>query len=76
MLSVISALSVARALCSLAPSLLRSRPTGTYGMVLKAVNKKSGDIVAIKKMKKKYYSWSVLCVELCGASPRGVEGGI
>ncbi len=36
---------------------------GTYGMVLKAVNKKSGDIVAIKKMKKKYYSWDE-CIKL------------
>lgn len=30
---------------------------GTYGSVVKAVNKKSGEVVAIKKMKKKFYSW-------------------
>ena len=32
---------------------------GTYGSVLKAVNKNSGETVAIKKMKRKYYSWKV-----------------
>lgn len=36
---------------------------GTYGSVLKAQHKKSGDIVAIKKMKKKFYSWEE-CVAL------------
>lgn len=30
---------------------------GTYGEVLKAQNKQSGEIVAIKRMKRKYYSW-------------------
>lgn len=30
---------------------------GTYGSVLKAMNSKTGEIVAIKKMKKKYYKW-------------------
>ena len=30
---------------------------GTYGSVLKAINKQNGEIVAIKKMKKKYYRW-------------------
>jgi protein kinase len=30
---------------------------GTYGSVLRAVNKTSGELVAIKKLKKKYYSW-------------------
>jgi protein kinase len=30
---------------------------GTYGSVLKAMNRKTGEIVAIKKMKKKYYQW-------------------
>lgn len=30
---------------------------GTYGSVVKAVNKTSGELVAIKKMKKKFYSW-------------------
>ena len=30
---------------------------GTYGSVLLGVNKESRDTVAIKKMKRKYYSW-------------------
>jgi protein kinase len=30
---------------------------GAYGNVYKAVNKATGEVVAIKKMKKKYYSW-------------------
>lgn len=36
---------------------------GTYGSVFKAVNKKTGAIVAIKKMKKKFFSWEE-CVKL------------
>jgi protein kinase len=36
---------------------------GAYGSVLKAVNKKSGEIVAIKRMKKKFYSWEE-CIKL------------
>lgn len=36
---------------------------GTYGSVLKAVNKKTGEVVAIKKMKKKFYSWDE-CLQL------------
>jgi hypothetical protein len=35
---------------------------GTYGSVIKAMNKKTGEIVAIKKMKKKYFRWN-LCVD-------------
>ena len=30
---------------------------GTYGSVLKAVNRSTGEVVAIKKMKKKFYTW-------------------
>jgi len=30
---------------------------GTYGSVLRAQNKSTGETVAIKKMKQKYYSW-------------------
>jgi len=30
---------------------------GTYGTVAKATNSQNGEIVAIKKMKKKYFSW-------------------
>ncbi|KAJ3690902.1 hypothetical protein LUZ61_020066 [Rhynchospora tenuis] len=36
---------------------------GTFGSVFRAVNKQSGEIVAIKKMKKKYYSWEE-CINL------------
>jgi protein kinase len=36
---------------------------GTYGSVLKAVNRASGEIVAVKKMKKKFYSWDE-CMQL------------
>ncbi|KAI8530711.1 hypothetical protein RHMOL_Rhmol11G0080600 [Rhododendron molle] len=30
---------------------------GTFGSVWRAINKQTGEIVAIKKMKRKYYSW-------------------
>jgi protein kinase len=30
---------------------------GTYGSVLKAVDSTTGAVVAIKRMKKKYYKW-------------------
>lgn len=30
---------------------------GTYGSVLKAVNRQTGEVVAIKKMKKKFFTW-------------------
>ena len=36
---------------------------GTYGSVHKAVNRTSGEIVAIKRMKKKFYSWEE-CMQL------------
>eukprot|EP00933_Yihiella_yeosuensis_P061364 TRINITY_DN64173_c0_g1_i1.p1 TRINITY_DN64173_c0_g1~~TRINITY_DN64173_c0_g1_i1.p1 ORF type:complete len:532 (+),score=114.97 TRINITY_DN64173_c0_g1_i1:99-1598(+) len=36
---------------------------GTYGSVLRAQNKSSGEWVAIKKMKQKYYSWEE-CMKL------------
>jgi protein kinase len=31
---------------------------GTYGSVIKAMNRRTGEIVAIKKMKKKYFKWA------------------
>ena len=36
---------------------------GTYGNVLKAINRHSSEIVAIKQMKRKYYSWKE-CIRL------------
>eukprot|EP00744_Colponema_vietnamica_P007482 GILI01010767.1.p1 GENE.GILI01010767.1~~GILI01010767.1.p1 ORF type:complete len:598 (-),score=61.24 GILI01010767.1:62-1855(-) len=36
---------------------------GTYGTVAKAVHKKTGQLVAIKRMKQKYYSWDE-CIKL------------
>ena len=30
---------------------------GTYGEVLKASNRQTGEVVAVKRMKRKYYSW-------------------
>ena len=36
---------------------------GTYGSVSKAVNKETSEVVAIKKMKKKYFNWEQ-CVDL------------
>lgn len=42
--------------------MLKTIGDGTYGSVLKAVNAK-GEVVAIKKMKKKFYSWEE-CIKL------------
>ncbi|XP_057963873.1 cyclin-dependent kinase F-4 [Malania oleifera] len=36
---------------------------GTFGSVWRAINKRTGEIVAIKKMKKKYYAWEE-CINL------------
>lgn len=36
---------------------------GSFGNVWRALNKQSGEVVAIKKMKKKYYSWEE-CINL------------
>ena len=36
---------------------------GTYGSVLKAQHRQTGEIVAIKKMKKKFFSWDE-CIQL------------
>lgn len=36
---------------------------GTFGSVLKAVNRTTGEVVAVKKLKKKFYSWEE-CLKL------------
>ena len=36
---------------------LKTIGDGTYGSVIKAMNRRTGEIVAIKKMKKKYFKW-------------------
>jgi protein kinase len=36
---------------------------GTYGEVLKATNKQTAEVVAIKRMKRKYYNWDE-CIAL------------
>lgn len=36
---------------------------GTYGSVLKGVNRQTNEVIAIKKMKKKFYSWEE-CMQL------------
>lgn len=36
---------------------------GTFGTVWRALNRQTGEVVAIKKMKKKYYSWEE-CINL------------
>jgi male germ cell-associated kinase len=41
----------------------RTLGDGTYGSVLKAVNKQTGEVVAVKKMKKKFFSWEE-CMQL------------
>ncbi len=38
-------------------NILKTLGDGTYGSVVKGVNKTTGEEVAIKKMKKKFYSW-------------------
>mmetsp|Transcript_4724 Transcript_4724/g.7942 ORF Transcript_4724/g.7942 Transcript_4724/m.7942 type:complete len:488 (+) Transcript_4724:155-1618(+) len=36
---------------------------GTYGSVLKAINRQTGEVTAVKKMKKKFYTWEE-CMQL------------
>ncbi|RYQ81420.1 hypothetical protein Ahy_Scaffold1g107350 isoform B [Arachis hypogaea] len=43
--------------------LIKEVGDGTFGSVWRAINKQTGEVVAIKKMKKKYYSWEE-CVNL------------
>ncbi|ESQ39670.1 hypothetical protein EUTSA_v10000881mg [Eutrema salsugineum] len=44
-------------------NLIKEVGDGTFGNVWRAFNKQTGEVVAIKKMKKKYYSWEE-CVNL------------
>ncbi|KAK8639933.1 hypothetical protein V6N13_138299 [Hibiscus sabdariffa] len=44
-------------------TLIKEVGDGTFGRVWRAIHKQSGELVAIKKMKKKYYSWEE-CVNL------------
>ena len=37
--------------------IIKTLGDGTYGSVVQASNKQTNEIVAIKKMKKKFYSW-------------------
>lgn len=37
--------------------ILKNVGDGSFGSVAKAINKTTGETVAIKKMKKKFYSW-------------------
>lgn len=41
-------------------STLKQLGDGAYGIVSKAVNKQTGEVVAIKKMKKKFQTWVCL----------------
>ncbi|XP_031377270.1 cyclin-dependent kinase F-4 [Punica granatum] len=43
--------------------LIKEVGDGTFGSVWRAINKLSGEVVAIKKMKKKFYSWEE-CINL------------
>ncbi|KAF8109028.1 hypothetical protein N665_0104s0334 [Sinapis alba] len=44
-------------------NLIKEVGDGTFGNVWRAVNKQTGEVAAIKKMKKKYYSWKE-CINL------------
>ncbi|XP_038695288.1 cyclin-dependent kinase F-4-like isoform X2 [Tripterygium wilfordii] len=43
--------------------LIKEVEDGTFGCVWRAINKRSSEVVAIKKLKKKFYSWED-CVNL------------
>ncbi|EPS63316.1 hypothetical protein M569_11466, partial [Genlisea aurea] len=43
--------------------LIKEVGNGTFGSVWRAISKQSGEVVAVKKMKRKYYSWDE-CINL------------
>ena len=43
--------------------ILKAVGDGTYGSVSKAVNRSTGEVVAVKKMKSKFYTWEA-CLAL------------
>ncbi|KAH6559122.1 hypothetical protein KP509_1Z026700 [Ceratopteris richardii] len=43
--------------------LIKQVGDGTYGSVAKAINRKTNEVVAVKKMKRKFYSWDE-CMKL------------
>ncbi|WOG90012.1 hypothetical protein DCAR_0209253 [Daucus carota subsp. sativus] len=47
----------------IAYNIIKEVGNGTFGSVWQATNKQTGEIVAIKKMKRKYYSWEE-CINL------------
>ncbi|EYU29090.1 hypothetical protein MIMGU_mgv1a0075471mg, partial [Erythranthe guttata] len=44
-------------------TIIKEVGNGSFGNVWRALSKKTGEVVAIKKMKKKYYSWEE-CINL------------
>ncbi|XP_019058475.1 PREDICTED: cyclin-dependent kinase F-4 isoform X2 [Tarenaya hassleriana] len=50
-------------ICIFRYKLIKEVGDGTFGSVWRAINKQTGEVVAIKKMKKKYYSWEE-CISL------------
>jgi serine/threonine protein kinase len=52
--------------------IIRVLGDGSYGSVSLAKNKESGEMLAIKKMKKKYYSWDE-CISLREIQVRSLQ---
>ena len=48
---------------------------GTYGAVWKAQNRATSEIVAIKKMKRKFYSWDVRAPQKWRGEGERADGG-
>jgi serine/threonine protein kinase len=52
---------------------MRQLGDGTYGSVWKAINNDTNEVVAIKKMKRKFYSWEE-CMNLREVKVRHTPG--